>query len=94
MSKVVDIGRLVSAKIINIRNKKVIIDSYVAEIYNVETKRVNEAVRNNPDKFPLKYLVELTKNEWEEVKSKFSTSPLGGRKVKLPTAFTERGYEC
>src|SRR5579863_30502 len=91
MSKVIDINSLVATKIINIRGLRVIIDSDVAELYNVETKRINEAVRNNPDKFPAGYLIELTGTEWEVVKSKFSTSPLGGGKVKLPTAFAERG---
>ena len=54
-------------------------DSDVAELYEVETKRINEAVRNNPDKFPYGYIVELSKNEWDLLKSKFSTSKRGGK---------------
>ncbi len=73
-----------------IRNQKVLIDADVAELYGVETKRINEAVKNNPEKFPEGYLFELNKNEWDALKSKFSTSIKGG-KVKLPTAFTEKG---
>lgn len=80
----------VEDKIIEIRQQQVIIDSDVAELYGVETKRINEAVKNNPDKFPKDYLLELTQEEWGGLKSKFSTSSKGG-KVKLPTAFTERG---
>lgn len=80
----------VQEKIITIRHQKVIIDADVAELYGVETKRVNEAVKNNLDKFPDGYLFELTKKEWDSLKSKFSTSIKGG-KVKLPTAFTEKG---
>lgn len=80
----------VQGKIITIRNQKIIIDTDVAELYGVETKRVNEAVKNNPEKFPEDYLMELTRKEWELLKSKFSTSMKGG-KVKLPTGFTERG---
>ncbi len=80
----------VEDKIIEIREQQVIIDSDVAELYGVETKRINEAVKNNPDKFPQNYLFELTQTEWGQLKSKFSTSTKGG-KVKLPTAFTERG---
>ena len=80
----------VQDKIISIRSQTVIIDTDVAELYGVETKRVNEAVKNNPEKFPPGYLIELTQNEWDPLKSKFSTSIKGG-KVKLPTAFTERG---
>lgn len=81
----------VQEKIIVIRDQRVIIDANVAELYGVETKRINEAVKNNTEKFPDGYLFELSKKEWDEVKSKFSTSPLGGGKVKLPNAFTEKG---
>ena len=76
--------------IIEIRGQSVLLDSDVAQIYGVETKRVNEAVRNNPGKFPDGYTIELDKNEWDALKSKFSTSMKGG-KVKLPSAFTEKG---
>lgn len=76
--------------IIEIRNQKVLLDKDVAEIYRVETKRINEAVKNNPDKFPDGYVIELTKDEWSPMKSKFSTSITGG-KTKLPKAFTEKG---
>ena len=51
---------------------------------------LNEAVKNNPDKFPSGYIIELDKTEWYGLKSKFSTSIKGG-KVKLPTAFPEKG---
>ena len=80
----------VQEKIITLRNQKIIIDADVAELYGVETKRINEAVKNNSEKFPDTYLIELTREEWEPLKSKFSTSTKGG-KVKLPTGFTERG---
>ena len=76
--------------IIVIRDQKVLLDVYVAEIYGVETKRINEAVKNNPDKFPSGYIIKLDKTEWDGLKSKFSTSIKGG-KVKLPTAFPEKG---
>ena len=61
-------------KIIIIRNEQVLLDSDVAEIYGVETKRINEAVKNNPDRFPDGYLLEMTEEESENLKSKFSTS--------------------
>ena len=76
--------------IFEIRGVKVILDSDVAELYGVETKRINEAVKNNPNKFPDGYIIELTKNEWDSLKPKFSSSIKGG-KVKLPSAFTEKG---
>jgi hypothetical protein len=76
--------------IIELRGQKVLLDSDVAEIYGVVTKRINEAVRNNPDKFPDGYLIKLDTTEWRILKSKLSTSSWGG-KNKPPTAFTERG---
>src|SRR3990172_13005461 len=76
--------------IIEIRGQSVLLDSYVAELYGVKTKRINEAVKNNPDKFPDGYIMELDKNEWGSLKSKFSTSIKGG-KVKIPSVFTEKG---
>jgi len=76
--------------IIELRGEKVLIDSDVAKIYGVETKRINEAVKNNMDKFPLDYILELSKDEWDKLKTKISTSMKGG-KVKRPKAFTEKG---
>jgi len=80
----------ISDLIIEIRDEKVLIDSDVAKIYGVETKRINEAVKNNPEKFPADYIIGINQGEWEQLKSKFSTSTKGG-KVKLPKAFTEKG---
>jgi hypothetical protein len=77
-------------KIINIEGNAVIVDTDVALLYGVETKRINEAVRNNPDKFPDGYYIQLTEKEWNTMKSKFSTSIKGG-KTKIPKAFTEKG---
>src|ERR1035437_5021493 len=80
----------VQAAILEIRGQKVLLDHEVARIYGVQTKRINEAVRNNLEKFPTGYRLQLTKAEWDALKSKFSTSKRGG-KVKLPTAFPEKG---
>ena len=77
-------------RIIELRGQMVLLDADVAEIYGVETKRINEAVKNNPDKFPAGYMMDLDRQEWDALKSKFSTSMKGG-KVKLPAAFTEKG---
>ena len=76
--------------IIEIREQSVLLDSTVAEIYEVEVKRINEAVKNNPEKFPAGYVIELEKTDWDLLKSKFSTSIKGG-KVKRPSAVTEKG---
>ena len=77
-------------KIIVIQGHQTILDSDVAALYGVETKRVNEAIKNNPDKFPDGYILQLTPAEWAVLRSKFSTSKRGG-KQKLPQAFTEKG---
>ncbi|MDR1592276.1 MAG: ORF6N domain-containing protein [Prevotellaceae bacterium] len=90
MSEIVKFSQ-VEEKILTIRNQQVILDSDVAALYGVETKRVNEAVNNNPDKFPANYILQLTGDEWKEMKSKFSSSLTAGGKVKLPKAFTEKG---
>ena len=59
----------VNNKIIAIRNQNVILDSDVAMLYGVETMRINEAVRNNPDKFPVGYVFELSKQEWHKLRA-------------------------
>lgn len=80
----------VQDKIITIQNKNVLLDSDVAWLYGVETMRINEAVKNNPDKFPEGYIIRLESEEWKNLKSKFSISSWGG-KNKLPNVFTEKG---
>lgn len=84
----------VEEKVLTIRGQEVLIDSSVAEFYGVETKRINEAVTNNPDKFPEGYVIALSSEEWGALKSKFSTldAPGRGRHTKYtPKAFTEKG---
>lgn len=81
----------VEERMIVLRGQLVLIDADVAELYGVETKEVNQAVRNNPKKFPLGYLFELDKYEKEEVVKNFDhLKKLKFSKVQ-PTAFTERG---
>jgi len=60
--------------IVELRGQTVLLDSDLAELYKVETKRVNEAVKNNPDKFPGDYMFELSRGEFEDLRSKFSTT--------------------
>jgi len=76
--------------IIEIRDEKVLLDSDVAMIYGVETKRINEAVKNNPDKFPQEYLFELSGAEFADLRSKISTAKFAMTRV-VPKAFTEKG---
>jgi len=84
----------VEEKIIVMRNIPVLLDSDVAELYGVETKRINEAVSNNPEKFPDGYIVEVSSEEYKSLRSKFSTLEISGRGQHtkyLPKAFTEKG---
>lgn len=64
----------VKDRIITLRGVPVLLDADVAQLYGVETKRVNEAVKNNPDKFPEGFLFKLDKHELAELRSKISTS--------------------
>ena len=66
------------------------LDADVAAIYGIETKRINEAVKNNPDKFPQDYMVELSEVEFADLRTKFSTAKLAKTRV-VPKAFTEKG---
>lgn len=84
----------VENKIITLRDQQVILDSDVAELYGVETKRINEAVSNNPEKFPDGYVWELIDEEVSALRSKISTLKKSGRgqhSKYLPKAFTEKG---
>ena len=81
----------VENKIVAIRNIEVIADADVAELYGVETKRVNEAVKNNPDKFPGTYMFELSKSELCDLRSKISTTNVSSMNRKPTKVFTERG---
>ena len=82
--------------IYEIREKQVMLDSDLANLYGVETKRINEAVKNNPEKFPERFSWNLTKLEWNFLRSKFSTLEIqekgrGTHRKYLPRVFTEQG---
>ena len=81
----------VKSRMLQVRGQQVLLDRDVAALYGVETKRVNEAVRNNPDKFPLDYIFPLTTEELESLRSKFSSANLSSKSRVVPKAFTEKG---
>ena len=83
---------LVERRIYLIRGQKVMLDSDLAEIYRVETKALNQAIRRNPDRFPEEFMFQLTQEEAESLRSQFVTSNpgRGGRRYQ-PYAFTEHG---
>ncbi len=75
-----------------IRGEKVILDSDLAELYGVETRRLNEQVCRNIDKFPEDFMFQLTEEEFTNLKSQIATSSPGwGGRRKLPLLFTEHG---
>ncbi len=74
-----------------IRGQKIILDSDLARIYGVPTKRLNEQVRRNAKRFPSDFLFQLTSTETDNLKSQIATSSLHGGRRKLPYAFTENG---
>lgn len=79
-------------KIYEIRSHKVMLDSDLAELYGVETKRLNEQIRRNLDRFPEDFMFQLTEEEWKSLRSQIATSKIrrGGR-TYLPIVFTEHG---
>jgi hypothetical protein len=81
----------VEDKIIEIHQQHVIIDSDVAELYGVETKRINEAVKNNQDKFPEGYLLTISEQEKNELVENFDRFKNLKHSTVLPKAFTEKG---
>jgi len=66
------------------------LDNDLAELYEVETRRLNEQVQRNIDRFPEDFMFQLTEEEFANLKSQIATSSWGGRR-KLPNAFTEHG---
>lgn len=80
----------VESRIIDLRGQKVILDYDVAALYGVETREINQAVKNNPDKFPKGYIIKLENQEIINLQSKFLITKNPKNRV-LPKAFTEKG---
>jgi len=78
------------SKIYFVRDQKVMIDEDLAELYGVPTKRLNEQVTRNIDRFPEDFMFKLTDAEFANLKSQFATSSWGGRR-NAPNVFTEHG---
>ena len=79
-------------KIFEIRGLKIMLDFNLAELYEVETRRLNEQVKRNTDKFPEDFMFRLTEKEWEIMQSQIAMSSRKHRgKVYTPYAFTEHG---
>ena len=90
--KITDVSTVdVEARMIFLRNQSVIADADVADLYGVETRAVNQAVRNNLDKFPSDYVFELSKSELLDLKSKILISKVSDSNRRGTKAFTEKG---
>ncbi|CUV65042.1 KilA-N, DNA-binding domain protein [Sulfurovum sp. enrichment culture clone C5] len=82
----------ITSKIYEIRGQKVMLDSDLANLYQVESKRLNEQVRRNIERFPSDFMFQISEIEHENLRSQFATSSFehGGRRY-LPYVFTEQG---
>ena len=80
----------IQSKIHIIRDQKVMLDSDLAELYGVETKVLNQAIKRNLRRFPKGFMFQLTEKEFNSLRSQFVTSKRGGRRY-LPYVFTEHG---
>jgi hypothetical protein len=84
--------QIIQSKIYEIRELKVMLDFDLAELYEVETKALNQAVKRNLKRFPADFMFQLTSNEWEIMRSQIVTASSKKRNISaLPLAFTEQG---
>jgi hypothetical protein len=81
----------IEERIMTLRGEKILLDSDVAELYGVQTKRINEAVANNPERFPSGYVFELQNAEKQDVVENFDHLKNLKFLPLLPKAFTESG---
>lgn len=81
---------IITSKIYLIRDKKVMLDKDLAELYGVTTGNLNKAVNRNIARFPIDFMFQVTKEEFDNLIFQFGTSSWGGRR-KLPYVFTEQG---
>jgi len=82
-----DLGQL----ILNLRGQRVILDANLAALYEVSTKRLNEQVKRNTDRFPPEFAFQLSRKEFANLRSQSATSSSHGGRRSLPYAFTEHG---
>ena len=82
---------IVKSRMIMVRDNPALLDRDVAELYGVQTREINQAVRNNPARFPEGYVIELSKEELTDLRSKFLTANVSSKSRVLPHVFTERG---
>jgi hypothetical protein len=92
--KIIKPKKPIETLILNLRGRKVILDADLADLYDVPTKRLNEQVKRNADRFPEDFLFQLTRGEAEEIqrsRSQIATLKRGQNIKHLPSVFTEHG---
>lgn len=89
MSEIISISGI-PEKIFTLRDKQVMLDEDIAQLFGVETKRLNEQVKRNKERFPQEFCFQLNENDLENLRSQIATSSWGGRRYQ-PYAFTEQG---
>jgi hypothetical protein len=90
IKKIIVAEEVVMNKIYLIRGRKVMLDTDLAALYNVETKVLNQAVKRNQLRFPVDFMFKLSIKEYDILRSQIVTSSWGGRRTR-PYAFTEQG---
>ena len=87
--------QLIQSRIYEIRGQKVMLDFDLAEMYEVETRALNQAVKRNIERFPEDFMYQLAKDEWQNMSSQFVMTSRNKRpKTAIPLAFTEHGVKC
>ncbi len=74
---------IIENKTFIIRGHKVMLDSDLAQLYDVETKKLNKAVKRNIERFPAKFMFQLTEEEWKNLKCQFGTSSWVGKRNRI-----------
>lgn len=85
------VDELIMTKIFLIRNVKVMLDSDLAELYEIETKQLKRQVKRNIERFPVDFMFELTDSEYSTLRSQIGTLKRGEHSKFLPYVFTEHG---
>ena len=91
MTKELSVTSTIESRIFTIRDQKVMIDRDLAELYEVEVKYLNRAVKRNITRFPSDFMFQLTDNEWEHLRYQIGTAKMVGKIRYNPYVFTEQG---
>jgi hypothetical protein len=90
-AEIIIADEIISNQIYFIRGQKIMLDKDLAKLYDVETKRLKEAVRRNIDRFPEDFMFELNREEYDSLRTQFAALKRGEHSKYLPLAFTEQG---